>query len=112
MFGTEFLIGISTHSVQEVRRAHAEGADFAVFGPVYKTESKLGYGPPVGLDQLRLATEIGFPVLALGGIRIDNAAECFAAGASGVAAITLLNDPDELPETVKHLHGLYGEINP
>ena len=110
MFGKEFLIGSSTHSLEEVVRARDEGADFVVFGPVYETESKRGYGPPVGLEQLRLATTTELPVLALGGIRIENAADCFAAGASGIAAITLLNDVDSLAKTVERLRVLYKEV--
>ena len=110
MFGNEFLIGSSTHSPEEVVRARDEGADFVVFGPVYETESKRGYGPPIGLDQLRLATTTDFPVLALGGIRMENAADCFAAGASGIAAITLLNDVDNLAKTVERLRVLYKEV--
>lgn len=110
MFGKEFLIGSSTHSLEEVVRARDEGADFVVFGPVYETESKRGYGPPVGLEQLRLATTTELPVLALGGIRIENAADCFAAGASGIAAITLLNDVDSLAKTVERLRVVYKEV--
>ncbi len=105
IYGPEFLIGASTHSLQAARDAAKTGADFLVFGPVFETESKRVYGAPLGLEKLREVTrELGeFPVVAIGGITIDNVEECFAAGASGVAAIRLLNDVVELAFIVEKI---------
>ncbi|HET6973065.1 MAG TPA: thiamine phosphate synthase [Pyrinomonadaceae bacterium] len=96
--GPEFLIGVSTHSLEEARAARAGGADFVVFGPVFETESKRAYGEPQGLSKLaEVARELGeFPVVAIGGITLDNADECFHAGARGIAAIRMLNDIENL----------------
>ncbi len=102
-FGDDFLIGASTHSFAEATTARDEGADFVVFGPIFQTQSKAAYGPPLGLDRLANVTSklAPFPVVALGGISSDNARECLRAGASGVAGISLFSDPSTLGAMLK-----------
>ncbi len=94
IYGPDFLIGVSTHSLEEARAARTSGADFVVFGPVFDTESKRAFGAPQGLEKLReICSELPeFPVIAIGGITVDNAKACLDAGASGVAGISLFND--------------------
>src|SRR5215471_4299110 len=99
-FGDKLLIGVSTHVLSEARAARDQGADFIVFGPVFETESKLTFGPPVGLQKL---TEVvhdlrEFPVLALGGISLQNAADCLMAGAAGIAGISIFDSPEVIDE--------------
>jgi thiamine-phosphate pyrophosphorylase len=82
-----FLIGVSTHTVEQLLAAEAEGADFAVYGPVFASPAK---GEPVGIEALRAAIRVArMPVYALGGIDESNANACMEAGAAGVAAIRM-----------------------
>ncbi len=88
-----FLFAVSTHTIGEVVRAEREGADLAVFGPVYPTASKPGLDRIPGLDGLRAAcAAVAMPVAALGGVTRGRAGACFRAGAAAVAGIGMYQD--------------------
>jgi len=91
--GRSFLIGRSTHSVDEIRLARDQGADFALFGPVFETPSKAGWIAARGLGALSEAVATGLPVLALGGVDASNARQIVECGAWGLAAIRWFEDP-------------------
>jgi thiamine-phosphate pyrophosphorylase len=81
-------VGVSCHTPAEVAKAAAQGADFAVFGPVFEKKS----AQPSGLDALREACRERIPVLALGGITLENAESCVRSGAAGIAGIRLFQE--------------------
>lgn len=100
-------IGVSCHRPEEVFRAQDEGADFVVFGPVFDTASKRGYGPPRGLSELAaVCREATIPVLALGGVTRANAVECARAGAAGVAGISLFPPGEDCASAIAELKAL------
>ncbi len=82
------LIGVSCHTQSEIAQARSQGADFAVFAPVFEKSGMPGASPG-GLDGLRKACQERLPVLALGGITLENAKPCLEAGAAGIAGIRL-----------------------
>ena len=82
------LIGVSAHSTSDAAALLRAGADYVTLSPIFLTGSKPGYGPALGLDALAVAASVALgPVIALGGIGPNNAAQCMAAGASGVAVM-------------------------
>jgi thiamine-phosphate pyrophosphorylase len=96
-------IGQSCHQPSEVEQAAIAGADLAVFAPVFEKRA----APTVkaaGLAALHQACQYKIPVLALGGITLENASSCLDAGAAGIAAIRLFQE-NNIAEVVRHLRG-------
>lgn len=94
------LIGRSTHTIEEVRRAGAEGVDFILFGPVFASPGK----EPQGLDALRKACAAAeVPVFALGGVEPRNAGACVRAGAAGLAVVRTVLSAEDPEQAVRAL---------
>ena len=93
VFGTDILIGVSTHSLEEAKSAAAGGADYIIYGPVFNTPGK---GPAVGVDSLdEVCRAVApLPVIALGGIDAENLHLLERSEIVGIAAIRALHDRD------------------
>ncbi len=85
------IIGISTHDLKQMEEADSTSADYIAFGPIYATGSKANPDPVVGVQALREARKkTGKPLVAIGGITLENCKEVIDAGADCVAVISAL----------------------
>ncbi len=102
--GKEFLLGVSCHSMNSAMCAARDGASYIFFGPVFATPLKAAFGAPQGLPLLsEICRSVTIPVLAIGGITLENAPACLAAGAAGIAAIRLFQEVADLLSLVQAL---------
>lgn len=95
------VIAVSCHSVAEVFKAAEDAATFTVFAPVFEKKN----AQPVGLNLLHQACQAKIPVLALGGVNLDNAHQCLEAGAAGIAGIRLFQE-NNIVEVTQRLRNL------
>ncbi len=93
--GPDTIIGLSTHNKEQLLAANREPVDYHALGPIFGTASKVNPDPVVGLDALREWRPLSErPVVAIGGITLENAAAVLAAGADSVAVISGLIPED------------------
>lgn len=89
-------VGCSTHNLRQLTEADQSSADYVAIGPIFSTTSKENPSPTLGLDGLRMARAVtSKPLVAIGGITLENAAEVLNAGADSLAVIgDLMHAPD------------------
>ena len=106
-----FLVGASCHSLAAAQQAERDGADYIFFGPIFDTPGKRKFGPPQGLDRLsEVCRTVRIPVLAIGGITLENSASCLRSGAAGLAAIRLFQESPDLSAAVPRLRSGFSPI--
>ena len=91
----DFLIGISAESLGDAVRASKQGADYIGISPVFATATKKDIAQPLGLEGVRqIRAAVDLPLVGIGGITVDNAAEVIAAGADGIAVVSAIVGAD------------------
>jgi thiamine-phosphate pyrophosphorylase len=109
-----FRIGVSCHSIEDVREAERAGAAYVFFGPLFDTPAKRKFGAPQGTAKLAEACcAVQIPVIAIGGVDASNGTECIRRGAAGIAAIRMFQEATDraaLRELVARLHATGSEF--
>ncbi len=107
----EGLVGASVHSTERAQGAQTSGADFILFGPIFSTPSKAGYGAPQGLDALAgVAGAVNAPVFAIGGITPENTRLCIEAGAAGIGVMSAILSADNVTRVVAAFEDTLGGL--
>lgn len=102
LVGEDMIIGLSTHSPEQVRDAIDRGADYIGVGPVFPTATKKDVGQSVGLEFLAyVAANFDLPFVAIGGINENNAAEVVRRGAKSVAMISDVVGAEDIVGKIK-----------
>jgi thiamine-phosphate pyrophosphorylase len=104
------IIGISTHNLEEAKKAESLGADYISFGPIFQTKTKKDADTPKGIEGLKkLAPNIAIPIVAIGGITADSAISVLEAGASAVA---IISDILLVEDVLARAAGIVSKISP
>jgi len=114
LLGPGRLLGYSPNTVETARRGEREGADYLGVGDVFGTPTKPDAGVPIGIEGLAaVAQAVKIPVVAIGGITVENAAAAVRAGAAGVAVISAVigaEDPEAAARRLREAVSAGGEV--
>ena len=102
LIGDKKILGVSAGKAEEARRAVADGADYIGASPVFATPTKPDAPPAMGAEGLRrLAGAVSVPVVAIGGMNVENAQSIMAAGASGIAVVSAIVAADDVERAAR-----------
>jgi len=101
-----FIIGVSTHNLAQAQAA--QGADYIGFGPCFATATKENPDPVVGMELLAQACKLGVPVVAIGGITLDNVGQVARAGAAAAAVIAAVNRAGDVVAAARAVCDAFG----
>ena len=107
ILGDTMIIGISAESLEDAVEAEKGGADYLGVSPIYATPTKTDTAPPLGLEGLRaIRRAVNLPLVGIGGLNQDNAADVIRSGGDGVAVVSAIvsaGDPAAAARHLKHM---------
>ncbi|MBM9511587.1 thiamine phosphate synthase [Desulfogranum marinum] len=108
LLGPDKIIGLSTHSPEQMHKAQEVGADYIGVGPIYATQTKENVCAPTGFDYLEYVVEnVAIPFVAIGGIKQHNIDEVVKRGAQSICLVTEIVGADNITQTVKNLNNAF-----
>jgi thiamine-phosphate pyrophosphorylase len=108
LLGQDMIIGASASNIGEVEKCLLDGADYVGFGPVYPTTSKDDAGSIKGIDNLvQVVKAVPLPIIAIGGISLDNISEILWTGVHGIAVISSVCCQEDPEQATKALHQMF-----
>jgi thiamine-phosphate pyrophosphorylase len=108
---SNFISGVSVHSVKNAIKAEKLGFDYILFGPVFQTPAKIKYGSPQGLARLKdVCSSVNIPVFAVGGITPQRVKKCLSSGAHGVAVIGAIMKSTNIKKTANEFKAELGTL--
>ena len=104
LLGPDRILGVSAGNLEDATTAVAGGADYLGVGPIYATNTKANAGEPIGLSLLtELARRYTIPLVAIGSIKAENAADVVQAGATGIAVISAVVSAEDIATATRRL---------
>ncbi len=119
ILGDEVIIGGTANTLEDIISLHAQGVDYIGLGPLRFTDTKANLSPILGFsgykDIIRQLIEKGIetPIIAIGGIQVEDVEELMRVGVHGIAVASLINHSEQKKQTINHVHkqlSYYGEI--
>lgn len=108
ILGRGKMIGISTHNIEQALKAEQEGADYIGFGPIFDTKTKADAEEAKGVSALKeVKSKVSIPVIAIGGINLENVGEVMDAGSDGAAVISAIITAENMEDATRRFMASY-----
>jgi thiamine-phosphate pyrophosphorylase len=110
LIGNGRILGVSAGNAEEAHRALADGADYVGASPVFSTPTKPDAPEPMGLEGLQIvAAAVPIPVVAIGGMKAENAAAMILHGAAGVAVVSAIVSAEDVEYAARRIRAALAE---